>query len=102
MSHLFDAPKNAAFTIAAKPHARRRPTTSQFTRCKSRTTKKVDGVDVIGFRHEWAVAGTAYGISYSDDRIWWLYGGHIDPVDVVDPHDAVAVLRRRGLLAEAS
>lgn len=90
------------FTIASRPHPRRRASTSQFTRCTTRTTKKVNGVDVVGFGAEWAVAGTAYGISYSDDRIWWLYGGHIDPVDVVDPHDAIAVLRKRHLLAEAS
>jgi hypothetical protein len=89
------------FTIASRPHPRRRASTGQFTRCTTRTTKKVNGVDVVGFGAEWAVAGTAYGITYADDG-WWLYGGHLDPVDVVDPHDAIAVLRKRGLLAEAS
>ena len=91
-----------AFTIAARPHPRPRNTTRQFTRCTTKTTKTVDGAEVIGFRWEWAVAGTAYGITYSDTGLWWLYGGHLDPVEVRDPHDAVAVLRKRGLLAEAS
>jgi hypothetical protein len=93
----FNAPN---FTIAARPH-RRRNSTRQFTRCTTKTTKTVSGVDVIGVCCEWAVAGTAYGITYSESG-WWLYGGHIDPVEVADPHDAIDVLRRRHLLKAAS
>lgn len=91
----------AAFTIADRPARRRRSQSRQFLACTTRTTKTIDGTDVIGIGPEWAVAGTAYGISYNEAG-WWLYGGLIDPVEVVDPHDAIAVLRKRGLLAEAS
>lgn len=94
----------ATFTIAAKPHRRARNTTGQYLACQTRTTRTVDGVPVVGHAGTWSIAHH-HGVEYVDDTpgYWLLYGPGIDGTEWVgDPDRAVAMLRRRGLLAKAA
>jgi hypothetical protein len=92
-----------AFTIAARPH-RRRNQTRRFLKIAVPTMLSIDGAKVAGCRGDYCI-GAGYRVTIAEDGAhpyWWLWGNGMQPVDVVDPHDAVAVLRKRGLLAEAS
>lgn len=97
-----------AFTIAARPHRRRRQNRSRaFLNRTARCAVEVDGVTIIGASGEWAIDAAGYRISYHEaearrDSFWWLHGRGLDPVEAIDPHDAIAILRERDLLPKAA
>ncbi len=86
------------FTIAARPH-RRRNQTRRFLRIAVPTMLMVDGAKVAGCRGDFHI-GDGYRVTIAEDSAayWWLWGNGITPVEVADPPDAVAVLRRRELI----
>jgi hypothetical protein len=91
----------AHFTIAERPH-RRRNQTRRFLKIAASTMLSIDGVKVAGCRGDFHI-GDGYRVTIAEDGkhpYWWLWGNGITPVDVTDPVDAVAVLRRRHLIPE--
>jgi hypothetical protein len=102
MATVFDAPKNraaAAFTIASRPRTRRDNQTRRFLAIKTNKVIDIDGVAAVGCNGDFHV-GSGYRVTIAEDRpaYWWLWGNGITAVEVVDPVDAVAVLRKRGLI----
>jgi hypothetical protein len=88
-----------AFTIAARPHRRRANQTRRFLAIAAPTMLMVDGVKIAGSRGDFNING--YRVTIAEDGrhpYWWLWGNGITPVEVVDPVDAIAVLRRRDLI----
>jgi hypothetical protein len=89
-----------AFTTAARPR-RRRNQTARFLKIVVPTMLNVDGVKVAGCSGDFNING--YRVTIAEDGrhpYWWLWGNGITPVEVVDPPDAVAVLRKRKLIPE--
>lgn len=82
---------------------RRRNRTRWFLAITSQCAVEVDGVTLIGCRGSWHVDATPYRVVIEDEQHWWLFGGDVNPaVECVDPHDAIAILRRRGLIPGAA
>lgn len=88
-----------AFTIADRPH-RRRNQTRRFLKIAVPTMLLIDGVKVAGCRGDYHIAD-GYRCTIAEDGkhpYWWLWGNGTEVADVADPHDAIAVLRRRKLI----
>jgi hypothetical protein len=94
----------APFTIAIRPHTKRRNQTRRFLKLAEPTKVTVDGVDIVGGNGDFHIDGYRVTIAEaSRSPYWWLWGNGITPVEVADPVDAVAVLRKRDLIrAKAS
>lgn len=93
--------------VSRRAPRRRANQTRRFLKIAVSTMQTVDGVRVAGCRGSYHI-GSGYRCTIAEDDqsrrpYWWLWGNGIDPVEVVDPVDAVAVLRTRKLIpAKAS
>lgn len=88
-----------SFTLAeGAPRSGNR--SGRFLKTATATTLHIDGVAVTGARGRWAIDGTPFKVTVADSKpiYWWLHGESIDPTEVADPHDAIAVLRKRDLI----
>jgi hypothetical protein len=93
----------ATVTRVEQPRRKRCNQTRRFLAIKGTETIDIDGTPAIGGNGDFHIgAGYRVTIAEDDTPYWWLWGNGITPVEVVDPVEAVAVLRKRALLAEAS